>query len=136
MKKIYLIDDDEDDQFFFKETIKSINSDIKCCIANNGKIAFDYLKTTTSFPDIVFLDLNMPVMNGFEFLKNLQSELSSQNLLVGIYSTTNDDNEKKIAKSLGAKFFLTKPTDIKLLYKKVKEILFTDFSKVDHFVIA
>ncbi len=74
MKKIFLIDDDEDDQFMFKEVIESINPTLQCETATNGKIALDKLKVSASLPDIIFLDLNMPVMNGFDFLIQIKKE--------------------------------------------------------------
>ncbi len=68
MNKIFLIDDDEDDQLMFKEVIESINPTLHCETATNGKIALNKLKVGTALPHIIFLDLNMPVMNGFDFL--------------------------------------------------------------------
>ena len=128
MKKIYLIDDDEDDQLFFKDAVRSIHADMKCCTANNGKVALDYLRTTDSLPDIIFLDLNMPVMNGFEFLDQLKNEVFFNKINVGIFSTSNAEIDKAKAKILGAKFFLTKPNDFKILYKKLQSVLFADLS--------
>ncbi|MDQ3051298.1 MAG: response regulator [Bacteroidota bacterium] len=46
-----------------------------CDIATNGKIALEKLRTTSSLPDIIFLDLNMPVMNGFDFLIKLKMKM-------------------------------------------------------------
>jgi len=68
MNKIFLFDDDEDDQLLFMQTIESTNPVLQYDTAANGNIALDKLKRSPSLPDIIFLYLNMPVMNGFEFL--------------------------------------------------------------------
>jgi len=68
MNKIFLIDDDEDDLFFFKDALELIYPTLRCDTATNGKTAIDKLKVSSSLPDLIFLDLNMPVMDGFEFL--------------------------------------------------------------------
>ena len=68
LNSILLIDDDEDDHLYFKDAINSINPCLTIDTATNGKDAFDRLKESKTLPDIIFLDLNMPVMNGYEFL--------------------------------------------------------------------
>lgn len=67
MSKIFLIDDDLDDQLMFKEVIESINPTLHCDTATNGKAALDTLKLSLPLPGMIFLDLNMPIMNGYEF---------------------------------------------------------------------
>ncbi len=136
MNKILLIDDDEDDHFFFKDSIESINPTLRCIIATNGKIALEILKASTSLPDLIFLDLNMPVMNGFEFLIQLKKENDLNKIPVGIFSTSNVDRDKEQAKNLGAVFFITKPNDLQVLSKKLQQILSADFSKGDYITIT
>jgi len=128
MNRILLIDDDDDDQFFFKEALESINPLLDCETATNGKIALDKLKEGTSLPDIIFLDLNMPVMNGFDFLIQFKKEPALRKIPVGIFSTSNNFRDKEVTKESGAKFFLTKPNDFQTLRKKLKQVLSADFS--------
>jgi CheY-like chemotaxis protein len=136
MNKIFLIDDDEDDQLLFKDAIEIINPSLQCDTATNGKIALDKLKVTTALPDIIFLDINMPVMNAFEFLIQIKKENSLSKIPVGIFTTSNILRDKELAKKFGAQFFLTKPNDFHLLRKKLQQILSADFSAGEYISIT
>ena len=74
--EILLIDDDDDDQFIFLAALEDVAPGSHCHISNNAPEAFQYLNASAEIPDMLFLDLNMPLMNGFEFL--LDSEERSQ----------------------------------------------------------
>ncbi|MEO6404595.1 MAG: response regulator [Ferruginibacter sp.] len=128
MKRIFLIDDDEDDQLMFKEVIESINPAFHCETALNGKIAIDKLIISSPIPDIIFLDLNMPVMSGYDFLVHIKKEKALNNIPVCIFSTSNSPRDKELTKEFGAKCFLTKPNDFQELSKSLQQILSTDFS--------
>ena len=122
MNYIYLIDDDND-HFFFKEAIESINPLLKCEIAKNGKIALETLKATTPLPDIIFLDLNMPLVNGIEFLIHLKKENEISKIPIGILSTSQATHDIELSKDLGAQFFFNKPNNFQVLSKKLQQIL-------------
>lgn len=123
MNKIFLIDDDEDDQLMFKEVIESINPAIHFETATNGKIALDKLKLSSFVPDIIFLDLNMPVMNGYDFLIHIKKETAFNKIPVCIFTTSNILRDKELTKGFGARFYLTKPNDFLVLRKQLKQIL-------------
>ncbi|MEO6167342.1 MAG: response regulator [Chitinophagales bacterium] len=127
MNKIFLVDDDEDDQLFFKEAIEIINPSLQCEMASNGKIAIEKLKSITFLPDIIFLDLNMPVMNGIDFLIQIKRENRLSKIPVCIFTTSSILSDKELTKKLGAQFFLTKPNDFHVLRKKLQQILTTEF---------
>ncbi len=135
MNKLFLIDDDEDDLFFLKHAIRSIDPTLQCETAKNGKIALDKLIKSKALPDIIFLDLNMPIMNGFDFFVKIKKEEELNKIPVGILSTSNIKRDKELAKELGAKFFLTKPNDIQVLQKKLQQILSSDFSTDEYISI-
>lgn len=135
MNKILLIDDDEDDQFYFKEAIETINPYLQCDTAINGKIALDKLKVSSSLPDIIFLDLNMPIMNGFDFLVQIKREDHLSKIPVGIFTTSNILRDKELTKEFGAQFFLTKPSDFQVLCKRLRQVLSADFTKEEYVII-
>ena len=135
MNKIYLIDDDEDDHFIFKEVLQSINPLFKCDTALNGKIALDTLRVSTTLPDIIFLDLNMPVMNGFDFLINFKKDDTFSKIPIGIFTTSNTLKDQKLSKDYGARFFLHKPSSFEILSKKLRQLLFADFSNDNYIAI-
>ncbi len=90
----FLVNDDVDDQFLSREVIESINPTQHCDTTTNGKIALVKLKASASLPDIIFLDLNMPVMNGFDFLIQIKKENALSKIPVGIFTTSNILREK------------------------------------------
>lgn len=136
MNKLFLIDDDEDDQSFLKDAIASVNPLLHCETALNGKIALEKLKDGSSLPDLIFLDLNMPIMNGFDFLIQIKKENALSKIPVGIFTTSNIIQDKELTKELGARFFITKPIDFQILCKKLQQILTADFSTQEYLVVT
>lgn len=123
MKKgftIFYTDDDLDDLEFFTEVVDSINSEVILITQNNGKKLLEALHNPPPLPSIIFLDLNMPGLNGFDVLTEIRNSDNLKNLTVIILSTSNDD--KIIAKSLnlGANFYITKPNDFVSLKKSIE----------------
>ncbi len=135
MNRILLVDDDEDDRLFFIEAIELINPSLQCYTAINGKIALEKLKGDFYLPDLIFLDLNMPFMNGFDFLRQIKKEKLLSKIPVGITSTSNIIHDRELSKELGANFFLTKPNDFEVLREKLKQILTLDFSTVEYLIV-
>ena len=119
---ILLIDDDDDDQFIFLAAIKEAAPGYECRISNNGPEGLIALNTYSSNPEIIFLDLNMPLMNGFEFLIILKTEIKLSGIPVIIFSTSDSPSDKKRARDLGALKFITKTADIQLLKKDLIQI--------------
>ena len=72
LKQIFLVDDDEDDKEIFMAALQEINTEVACITADNGYDALNKIKTKQANPDLIFLDLNMPLMNGQVFLKKLR----------------------------------------------------------------
>ena len=127
-KNVFLVDDDADDQLFFTDALREIDSRISCSIANNGREALDYLRNQTMLPEILFLDLNMPFMNGYECLSQLKNEFRLSRIPVVIFTTSNDPRDAEITHQLGAEVFLSKPNEFRLLREKLEKILALDFS--------
>ena len=126
-KKILLVDDDSDDQLFFIDAIKELEPALECGIANNGVEALDLLKKVPPPPSLIFLDLNMPLMNGFECLAKLKEINQYKEIPVIIFTTSNHPIDVERTISMGAKMFLTKPPDFEVLKEKLGDILKTDF---------
>jgi len=126
IKSILLVDDDEDDHMYFKDAINSLDPSIEIKTAINGKLAYENLKALTSIPDIIFLDLNMPIMNGYEFLMLLKKDKEFGEIPIGMYTTSNSLRDIELTRELGALFFITKPKDFSVLCFKLKQILDTD----------
>jgi len=71
LKRFLLVDDSKPTNFINKTIINKIDCVEEIVVAENGKEALDYIETG-EIPDVIFLDINMPVMNGWEFISNYQ----------------------------------------------------------------
>lgn len=120
---ILLVDDDEDDQDIFKEAVCLINPNIKCLLAKDGEDGLAQLETVNPLPDYVFLDVNMPRMDGREFLKRVKGDARLAKIPVVIYSTSNHKHELGEYFRMGASNFITKPSEFNLLITYLKSIL-------------
>jgi CheY-like chemotaxis protein len=128
-KRILLVDDDADDQLYFQDAINEINELLKCEIANNGREAIEQMKVPPP-PDLIFLDLNMPVMNGYEYLAYLKTEDRYKDIPVIIFTTSQNTNDIERSRKMGAELFFTKPSNFNTLCSKLGKILKMDFSKM------
>jgi CheY-like chemotaxis protein len=122
---IFLIDDDTDDQEIFSMIIGDIHSLAKCEFADDG---VDALRKLTSpvrpfLPDLIFIDINMPRMNGIECLKEIKKLPHLANVPTYMYSTS--DESFIVAKSLGlgADGFVKKEAKPKELEARLLNIL-------------
>ena len=113
--KIFHIDDDDDDIDFFVAAIEYLSDEASCFSFTNAAKAMQKLVSGTLIPDIIFVDLNMPIINGQEFLSMLKATAGLQDIPVVILSTSSDAVTVSKLRAEGAKGFLTKPTSIKEL---------------------
>ncbi|MCW3117905.1 MAG: response regulator [Chitinophagaceae bacterium] len=120
-KKIFLvIDDDPDDCYFFTEAIHKIDASVKCLTAMDGEDALRKLRNGMERkPDLIFLDLNMPRMDGRVCLAELKKDKALKHIPVIILSTSSSENDIDETKKLGAVYFITKPTDISKLHQEL-----------------
>lgn len=120
---ILIVDDDLDDIALFCDAVREIDLDSKCLLAKNGKEALTLLETLPELPDIIFLDINMPIMNGKEFLLIGKQHSRLKDIPIVMYSTTNKVKEIEEFYLLGATGFLTKATTFKEVVTDVRKIL-------------
>jgi CheY-like chemotaxis protein len=135
VRNIFLVDDDKDDHLLFKDAVHAINPTLICDTALNGKVALDNLNIRTFLPDIIFLDLHMPVMDGYQFLMQLKKSERLKAIPAGVISTSSSIADMKAGKTLGASFFLTKPKDFQTLCKKLQQILSADYSTAQYLIV-
>ena len=121
-RKILLIDDDEDDQLIFIDAINEVMYGIECITASNCNDGLALLKLSPQ-PDLVFLDINMPLINGFECLKSIKNDPQLNKIPVIIFSTSDNPLDKRNAFKFGAEKYVTKTSDFKSLKNKLEEIL-------------
>jgi CheY-like chemotaxis protein len=104
---ILLVDDDLDDQYIFNNALKVVDKSIVLSIAKDGVFAFEKLKVFK--PDLIFLDMNMPRMNGVEFLTKIKTISPYNQIPVVVYSTHATSIERGKVTALGAKACIEKP---------------------------
>lgn len=121
MKKIFLLaDDDMDDKELFQDALNEIDPTVICYFANDGKEVLNILEDNgKNSPHIIFLDINMPGMDGWECLALLKSNPAYRNIPVIMYSTSSHRRDIDNALDNGALCFFTKPNE----YSELKNIL-------------
>jgi CheY-like chemotaxis protein len=120
----FLIDDDVDDQEIFELALRDVDHSIKCYYANDGVEAVNKLNSEIGFiPDFIFLDLNMPRMNGIQCLAQIKKITRLKDVPVIMYSTSSDSKFINEAKKNGASDYLTKPSSIRQLTNVLSLIL-------------
>lgn len=125
MKCFLLVEDDPDDQQFFMDALHAVTEDVACYAVANGEEAIAILKQREFRPNVIFTDMEMPIMNGFDLLKTLKSNVHLKDIPVIIYSAAYSENLAKQAVKLGALAFYSKmrPADLpQILVKLAAEI--------------
>jgi CheY-like chemotaxis protein len=130
---VVLTDDDTDDCEIFLEAMKNIAPQVKVTVCEDGNDLMNYLfKKDVTLPDIIFLDLNMPLKGGHECLKEIRANEALKGIPVIIYSTsTNKDHIEKTFKN-GANFYFPKPNsfkDLTAIMEKIFNFNWSEFMK-------
>jgi CheY-like chemotaxis protein len=122
-KNIVIIDDDEDDLELFINAVGEISTEINCLAFNDANQALRELLAAKVMADVIFLDLNMPVMNGFEFIVAAKESKQLQHIPIKILSTSSNPATIERTKNLGASGFHTKPDNFSVLREMLRGML-------------
>jgi CheY-like chemotaxis protein len=124
MKVVFLIDDDEDDREIFGEALSALEYNTRYVEAVNGLDALEKLQEPEfSRPDVIFLDLNMPKMDGREFLVAVKQLEDFRNIPVIIYSTSSNTGDIQFSMSHQAADFITKHHSISELIAELERVI-------------
>ncbi|MEC4894270.1 MAG: response regulator [Oscillatoria sp. PMC 1051.18] len=115
--KILLVDDDMDNIFLLEELLHEENFEISS--APNGWLGF--LKTKEIKPNLIISDLQMPVLNGYEFLRKIRTDQTLVNTPFILLTSYQDCERRDRAFQLGANAYLTKPVDFNVLLETITE---------------
>ena len=134
-KKIMLVDDDAICNLISKKTLERMGIDSEITVALNGAEAMDILNEIAqqpdSYPDIIFLDLNMPVKNGIECLKEIRNDSKLDKLPIIVYTTSDNPRDIDTCYDLKANLYVVKPTSFESIIKTLKKIINIDFKNQD-----
>lgn len=124
--RILMAEDDEDDQDFFKLALAEVNSAAELKIMTDGQALMKHLDSIGDVhPDILFLDINMPIKSGDICLKEIRSNATFDKLPVVVFTTSQSPNDIRMLYDYGANLFVTKPTKIeslKIMLEKIFEL--------------
>jgi CheY-like chemotaxis protein len=129
-KNILLVDDDKIFNFLSEKTITSLGLANEIHFALNGEEALDLLELykngDLAKPDIIFVDLNMPIMDGFEFIEAFRRiDLPNKNsITIVVLTSSADPTDISRAKELGVKYYFNKP----LSKDEIKKMIGQEFS--------
>src|SRR5688572_31700891 len=108
--QVLIIDDDPEDRELFNEAISQINPSIKYLQAHNGEDGLNLLSgNPVVLPDLIFLDINMPRMDGRECLREIKKKYPLKNISIIMYSTSASPTDIDEFQTLGSTY-MQKPT--------------------------
>lgn len=130
IKTILLIEDDSDDQELFQNALEEVSPEAELITAKHGVEAID--KLNEKMPDIIFLDLNLPMMGGLEFLTKLKKTVDYNEIPVIIFTTSASESDIIDTAVLDADEFIVKPNTYGGIVNEVKRVLATNWEKDHH----
>lgn len=127
--KIFIVDDDNDDRELLVEILHEVGDDLDVQEFKNGQELIDALnECKDQCPDLVFLDLNMPILDGTSALKIIRETQGFKDIpIIAIYSTSSAQHDQEQTFNLGADIYVSKPTDFNILKDTLIEILNIDW---------
>lgn len=123
---ILFSDDDTDDALLFTQAADLMTSSILLSFAEDGEQLMRYL-SKEMLPDMIFLDLNMPVKNGVECLREIRADHKLDWLPVIIYTTSDNPKDIDTCYNLRANLYVVKPTSFENIIKTLKKVINMDF---------
>jgi CheY-like chemotaxis protein len=121
---VFIADDDEDDRLLFQEVVRELPYLVHLSVARDGEETLESLQKMDQLPDVLFLDLNMPIKNGIECLSEIKESVKLKFLPVVIFSTSSYPSNIDKVYEVGAHLYIRKPND------------FLSFKKSIHYVFA
>lgn len=134
MKNVYLADDDTDDVELFQVALEEV---CETCAFTSSKDGVDLLRKLSTpgerLPELVFIDVNMPMMNGLECLARIKASDTLKNIPVVILTTSASITTIEKAYHLGANLFVEKPSQFAELKSMINNVMHVDWSAQPHY---
>lgn len=122
-KAILLIEDDKVDAMTVQRALKELRVSNRLVHVENGEEALSYLRDPEEeLPCIILLDLNMPIMNGIEFLQAAKSDAVFRRIPVVVLTTSEEQEDKCESFSLGVAGYMRKPVDYRQFVETIRSI--------------
>ena len=132
--QILLADDDEDDRLFFEEALEDLKVESKIEIFEDGHYLMEYIQDNNpDIPNIIFLDLNMPLKSGRDCLRELKKSNNTENTVIAIYSTSSSNSDIESTYKDGASLYIKKPNSFSDLKKVLQQVISKYWNANDEF---
>jgi DNA-binding response OmpR family regulator len=120
--KILIVDDEAYIRILLERTLIDFEDEgVEILMAKNGEEALELIKTEK--PALVFLDVMMPKMNGFDVCHKVKNEIKMDNVYIVMLTAKGQEYDKQKGIEVGADVYMTKPFDPDEIYDKVEEVL-------------
>lgn len=139
---ITLADDDEDDRLFFTDAFDELKINTVVNTFKNGRELINYLnQPEIVLPNIIFLDLNMPILNGIDCLREIKQNERFKEIAIAIYSTSSSEEDVENTFVLGANIYIKKPSNFNDLKKILSDVVtinwqyYTNGMNIENFLL-
>ena len=121
-QKLLIVDDEAHIRMLLEQTLEELEDDgVDFFSAQNGEEAFEIIKNEK--PQLVFLDVMMPKMNGMEVCRKVKKELGLDEVYIVLLTAKGQELDRQKGQEVGADLYMTKPFDPEMILLKAKEIL-------------
>lgn len=121
-QKILIVDDEAHIRMLIGQTLEELEDEgVEFLTAENGEIALDIIQKEN--PQLVFLDVMMPKMNGMEVCRRVKKELGLTNVFIVLLTAKGQEMDRQKGQEVGADVYMTKPFDPEVLLDKAKQVL-------------
>ena len=121
-QKLLIVDDEAHIRMLIEQTLEELeDNDVEFLSADNGEKALDIINREK--PQLVFLDVMMPKMNGMEVCRRVKKELELNNVFIVLLTAKGQELDRQRGQEVGADVYMTKPFDPEIILSKAKEVL-------------
>ncbi len=121
-QKILIVDDEPHIRMLIAQTLEDLEEEgVEFLTAENGEIALEIIQREN--PQLVFLDVMMPKMNGMEVCRRVKKELGLDNVFIVLLTAKGQEVDRQKGQDVGADVYMTKPFDPEVLMEKAKQVL-------------
>ena len=121
-QKILIVDDEAHIRMLIEQTLEELEDEgVEFLTAENGEIALQIIQEEQ--PQLVFLDVMMPKMNGMEVCKRVKKELGLTNVYIALLTANGQELDRQKGQEVGADVYMTKPFDPEVLLIKAREVM-------------
>jgi two-component system, OmpR family, alkaline phosphatase synthesis response regulator PhoP len=121
-QKILIVDDEAHIRMLIEQTLEDLEDEgVSFFSAENGEIALEIIQEEK--PQLVFLDVMMPRMNGMEVCRRVKKELGMNEVFIVLLTAKGQETDRQKGLDVGADVYMTKPFDPEVLLEKAKEVL-------------